>query len=113
MVSVTAQALDVVHGRSAAGVRTRLERPVGDGWQVMSHAVTDCAGKIHSWVDGELEPGAYRLVFDSDSYFASLGICAAYPEITVLFRVQDEADTCSIQVLLAPYSYSTCFGIRI
>ncbi|GLW33565.1 hydroxyisourate hydrolase [Actinoplanes regularis] len=111
-MSVTAQALDVVYGRSAAGVRARLERPADGGWQVMSHAETDCDGKIYDWIDDRLEQGAYRIVFDSDSYFASLGMSAAYPEVAVLFRVQDEADTCQIQVLLAPFSYSMYFGTR-
>jgi 5-hydroxyisourate hydrolase len=31
----------------------------------------------------------------------------------VVFRVQDEADTCQIKVLLAPYSYSMYFGARV
>jgi hypothetical protein len=31
-------------------------------------------------VDDRLEAGPYRIVFDSDSYFASR---AAYPEVTV------------------------------
>jgi len=111
-MSVTAQALDVVYGRSAAGVRARLERPAGEGWQVISHAETDCDGTIDDWLDDRLEQGAYRIVFDSDSYFASLGMSAAYPEIAVVFRVQDEADICQIQVLIAPYSYSMYFGAR-
>jgi 5-hydroxyisourate hydrolase len=111
-MSVSAQALDVVYGRSAAGVRARLEQPAGDGWRVVAHAETDVEGRILDWLDGKLEQGAYRIVFDSDSYFASLGISAAYPEINVLFRVQDESDTCQIQVQLAPYSYSTFFGTR-
>ncbi len=111
-MSVSVQALDVVYGRSAAGVRARLERPAGEAWRVISSAETDGDGQIFDWRDDTLEQGAYRIVFDSDSYFASLGMSAAYPEITVLFRVQDEADNCQIQVLLAPYSYSMFFGAR-
>ncbi|MDG4801383.1 hydroxyisourate hydrolase [Micromonospora sp. WMMD980] len=112
-MSVSAQALDVVYGRSAAGVRARLERPSGDSWRTVSQAETDSDGQILDWLDDELEQGAYRIVFDSDSYFASLGISAAYPEVAVVFRVQDETDTCRIQVLLAPYSYSMFFGSRV
>jgi 5-hydroxyisourate hydrolase len=111
-MSVSAQALDVVYGRSAAGVRARLEQPAGEGWQVIASAETDSDGQIFDWLDDKLDQGFYRIVFDSDSYFASLGMSAAYPEIAVLFRVQDEADSCQIQVLLAPYSYSMYFGAR-
>lgn len=111
-MSVSVQVLDVVYGRSAAGVRARLERPAGEGWTVAARAETDGEGRILDWLDEKLEQGAYRIVFDSDSYFASLGISAAYPEINVLFRVQDESDSCQIQVQLAPYSYSMLFGTR-
>ena len=111
-MSVSAQTLDVVHGRSAAGIRARLEQQVGRHWRLISQAETDGEGHILDWLDDKLEQGAYRIVFDSDSYFASLGMSAAYPESTVLFRVQDEADNCQIQVLLAPYSYSMFFGAR-
>jgi 5-hydroxyisourate hydrolase len=111
-MGISAQTLDVVHGRSAAGVRARLERPVGQGWRLIAHAETDGDGNILDWLDDKLEQGAYRIVFDSDSYFASLGMSAAYPEIPVLFRVQDETDNCQIQVQLAPYSYSMFFGTR-
>ncbi|SCG63970.1 hydroxyisourate hydrolase [Micromonospora humi] len=112
-MSVSAQALDVVYGRSAAGVRARLERPSGESWRTVSQAETDSDGQILDWLDDDFEQGAYRIVFDSDSYFASLGISAAYPEVAVVFRVQDETDTCQIQVLLAPYSYSMFFGSRV
>jgi 5-hydroxyisourate hydrolase len=111
-MSVSAQALDVVYGRSAAGVRARLERPAADGWLTIAYAETDGDGHIYDWMDDRLEQGPYRIVFDSDSYFASLGVSAAYAEIPVIFRVQDEADICQIQVLLAPYSYSMFIGAR-
>jgi 5-hydroxyisourate hydrolase len=111
-MSVSAQALDVVYGRSAAGVSARLERSAAGSWRTLAYAQTDSEGRIFDWVDDKLDPGAYRIVFDSDSYFASLGMNAAYPEVTVPFRVQDETDACQIQVLLAPYSYSMFFGAR-
>lgn len=111
-MSVSAQTLDVVYGRSAAGVRTRLERFAAGGWQILSHAETDADGQVLDWLEDKLEPGDYRIVLDSDSYFASLGVNAAYPEVIVLFRMQDETENCQIQVLLAPYSYSMFFGTR-
>ena len=111
-MSVSAQALDVVYGRSAAGVRARLERLVADGWLVVAHAETDEDGHLRDWSDQTLEHGAYRIVFDSDSYFANLGVSAAYPEISVALAVHDGADSCQVQVMLAPYAYSMFFGAR-
>ncbi|WP_214416976.1 hydroxyisourate hydrolase [Sphaerisporangium fuscum] len=110
-MSITAQALDGVYGRSAAGVRARLERDGIGGWQDLADAETDSEGRISEWRDKKLERGLYRIVFDSDYYFVGLGLTAAYPEIIVTFRMQDETDAYQIQVMLSPYSYSTHFRI--
>jgi 5-hydroxyisourate hydrolase len=111
-MSVSAQALDVIYGRPAAGVRVRLERPTAEGWHAIARAEADEHGRVQDWLDERLERGAYRIVLDSDSYFANLGVSAAYPEIAVAFMIQDENDACQIQVMLAPYSCSMFFGAR-
>jgi 5-hydroxyisourate hydrolase len=110
-MSITAQALDGVHGRFAAGVRARLEREGVSGWQDLAKAETDGEGRISEWCERKLERGVYRIVFDSDYYFVGLGLTAAYPEVIVTFRMQDETDAYQIQVMLSPYSYSTHFRI--
>ncbi|MFF5207850.1 hydroxyisourate hydrolase [Streptosporangium sp. NPDC000396] len=109
-MGITAQTLDSVYGRSAAGVRARLERAGNGHWDVVADAETDGDGCIREWRGRKLERGLYRIVFDSDYYFVGLGLSAAYPEITVVFRMQDETDFYQIKVLLSPYSYSTYFG---
>ncbi|MEU1681233.1 hydroxyisourate hydrolase [Micromonospora zamorensis] len=111
-MSVSAQALDGVFGRPAAGIRARLERASDGGWKPVADAESDPEGHIDDWAAELLERGPYRIVFDSDHYFSGLGVSAAYPEIAVTFRVQDESDTCQVQVLLTPYSYSMYFGTR-
>ncbi|GAA3846483.1 hydroxyisourate hydrolase [Sphaerisporangium flaviroseum] len=110
-MSITAQALDGVYGRSAAGVRARLERDGNGGWLDLADAETDSDGCISEWRDKRLERGLYRIRFDSDYYFVGLGLNAAYPEIIVTFRMQDDTDAYQIQVMLSPYSYSTHFRI--
>ncbi|GAA4590444.1 5-hydroxyisourate hydrolase [Actinoplanes octamycinicus] len=109
-MSVSAQALDGVYGKPAAGVRARLDQGVDGRWQTVAAAETDETGTIGAFVDGRLARGPYRIVFDSDHYFAGLGVHAAYPEITVVFRVTGEPHTCQVQVLMTPYSYSLYFG---
>jgi 5-hydroxyisourate hydrolase len=83
-----------------------------DGWRAIAQAETDEHGDVHDWTEDKLERGAYRMVLDSNSYFANLGVSAAYPEVAVAFVIQDESDACQVQVLLAPYSYSMFFGAR-
>ncbi|WP_066368539.1 hydroxyisourate hydrolase [Herbidospora mongoliensis] len=107
---ITAQALDSMYGRAAAGVQARLEHSADLGWRTVASAETDGDGSILEWPDAVFRRGLYRLVFDSDTYFVGLGINAAYPEIAVMFRILDEADSYQIQVVLAPHSHSTYFG---
>ncbi len=111
-MNVTAQALDVVYGRPAAGIPARLDRRELDGWEPVAAATTDDDGYILDWALKRLDQGDYRIVFDSGSYFAGLGVSAVYPEIAVAFALLDETDACQLQVHLAPYSYSVFFGAR-
>jgi 5-hydroxyisourate hydrolase len=109
---VSAQALDGVYGRPAAGVRARLERPADGVWTSIADAQTDVDGNIAHFAPGVLPRGPYRIVFDSDHYFAGLGVAAAYPEIAVVFRVRAEPQDYQVQVLMTPHSYSMYFGNR-
>jgi 5-hydroxyisourate hydrolase len=125
-MSVYAQALDVVYGRPAAGVPSRLERFItdvkwgphshatqdADGWLTIARAVTGPDGHIRDWAIGRLGQGSYRIVFDSDSYFANLGTTVSYFELSYAFRLRDEADACHIQAMLGTHTYSIYSGIR-
>ncbi|MER5623416.1 MULTISPECIES: hydroxyisourate hydrolase [Streptosporangium] len=111
-MSIATQALDGVYGRSAAGVRARLERAVGADWQQVSEGETDIEGNVKEWMDEFMERGLYRLVLATDHYFAGLGMTTSYPEVTVMFRMHDECMPYHIQVVLAPHSYTTYFGVR-
>lgn len=102
--------LDGTYGKPAAGVRASLARADDTGWATVTDAETGDDGCITEWVSGYLERGLYRVVFDSDSYFSRRGTVAAYPEVVVIFRVQEGVRFFQVQVTLAPYSYSTYFG---
>ncbi|WP_176993137.1 hydroxyisourate hydrolase [Nonomuraea jiangxiensis] len=106
--------MDSVYGRSAAGVKARLEHSDLSGWRVQAEAETDDDGCVKEWHDRAFARGLYRIVFDSDRYFVSLGLSAAYPEISVMFRMQEDGGPHEIQIrlqlLLSPHAYSTYFG---
>jgi 5-hydroxyisourate hydrolase len=107
---IVAQVLDGTYGKTAVGVRARLARAHNDGWITVAETETNTYGRIEDWDIWHLERGLYRIVFESDSYFAGLGAGSAYPEVAVVFRLKDEYETFQVQLLLAPYSYSAYFG---
>jgi 5-hydroxyisourate hydrolase len=109
-VRIVTQVVDGAYGKSAAGVRARLSRSSGNAWSTVADAETDGDGCIEEWHSRHLDRGLYRIVFDSDGYFAKLGAVSAYPEIVVMFRMEDESRVFQVQVTLSPYSYSTYFG---
>jgi 5-hydroxyisourate hydrolase len=104
------QVLDGTHGKSAVGVHAHLARAADDGWTTVADAETNDDGRIEDWDGRHLERGIYRVVFDIDSYFAGLGAVGVYPEVVVMFRMQDEVHVFQLQVTLAPHAYSTYFG---
>jgi 5-hydroxyisourate hydrolase len=107
---ITTHVLDGTHGQSAVGVQACLERATGQGWVMICDAETDGNGCIENWDGGRLERGLYRIVFDSDRYFTTLGSVTAYPEIVVIFRMPGESSAFQVDITLSPYSYSTYFG---
>lgn len=110
-MKIVIQVLDSTYGQSAVGVHARMERSSGADWTTIAEAVTNDEGYIKDWNGARpFERGVYRIVFDTDSYFAGLGASTAYPEVVVIFRTPDEYRTFQVQVMLSPYSYSTFFG---
>lgn len=105
------QALDGMYGKPAVGVGARLALAHGNNWTTVAEAETNHEGHIANWDSLSLERGLYRIVFDSDGYFTRLGMTIAYPEVAVVFRMEPEDNSFQVQVTLAPFSYSTYFGI--
>ncbi len=104
MSLVTTHILDTAVGRPAANVAVRLEtgsaKAVADG-------LTDTDGRIRDLGPETLEPGVYRLVFDTGSY---LGPDAFFPEVTLTFRITDGTAHHHVPLLLSPFAYSTYRG---
>jgi 5-hydroxyisourate hydrolase len=99
-MSLSTHVLDTARGEPAAGVGIRLER---DGVTVRE-AVTDADGRVREF--GPIEPGRYRLVFDTAAY---LGTDAFFPSVTVEFAVADDRHY-HVPLLLSPFGYSTYRG---
>ena len=86
---ITTHVLDTSRGKPAAGVAVVLERQSGSTWHELGRGTTDADGRNRSLMTGELEAGVYRLTFATGAYFASLGTTGFFPEVTILFRIDE------------------------
>jgi 5-hydroxyisourate hydrolase len=102
-MTVSTHVLDATRGGPAAGVGVRLERADGT---LLAAGVTDRDGRVADFA-GDVEPGVYRLRFDTENY---LGGETFYPEVVVTFRVRDGAARLHVPLLLSPFAYSTYRG---
>lgn len=102
-MSLSTHVLDAGAGRPAVGVRVVLT--TADGHELARRS-TDAGGRVAD-LAGPLEPGTYRLTFDTAGY---LGDDAFFPEVVVVIRLDDPAAHHHVPLLLSPYAYSTYRG---
>jgi 5-hydroxyisourate hydrolase len=111
MSQITTHVLDTSLGRPAAGVPVTLEIQKTGGWQEISRGATDADGRLrHLLEPGALAAGIYRLTFEAHAYFHARKIRGLYPQITIVFQVEDAKEHYHIPLLLSPYGYSTYRG---
>ena len=107
---VTTHVLDTARGRPAAGVPVTLARLGAEGSTVIGAGETDADGRCADLAPSALEPGTYRLHFDTATYFAASGQVGFFPEVTVTFSLTDAGQHHHVPLLLSPFAYSTYRG---
>jgi len=112
MSGITTHVLDTARGRPAAGVPATLEMAAAGGWKLMGKGVTNADGRIADLVSKEtdLNAGSYRLIFDTEKYFAQLHLKAFYPLVTITFRIEDPSQHYHVPLIISPFGYSTYRG---
>lgn len=122
-LSLSTHVLNSAIGRPAGGIAITLERYTGecvddisaaaaDQWRKLSNGITNDDGRITTLIPhGEAcGVGIYRLTFQTKKYFKLLGMECFYPNVQVLFEVQDLSMHYHVPLLVSPYSYSTYRG---
>jgi hydroxyisourate hydrolase len=118
---ITTHVLDTARGVPAAGVPIRLERWKGVAWQPLGSGCTDGDGRLRTLTPaGPVEPGRYRISFDTAAYFAAMaapkpssGAAPTAVEAGLAFFplvVVDGAAHYHVPLLLSPFGYSTYRG---
>lgn len=118
MSAITTHVLDIGAGRPAAGLRVRLEHVAPAGTAEIAKATTDSGGRVTSLGPDVIEPGTYRLVFDTGGYLGQhVGRSGSntdrevfFPEVAVTFAVADGGEHYHVPLLLSPFGYSTYRG---
>ncbi len=111
---ITTHVLDTALGRPAAGVPITLERAAGgdvSAWTAVGAGVTDADGRLRTLTPaGPVEPGVYRISFDTAAYAALAGAASFFPRVEIHFVVDDGAAHYHVPLLLSPFGYSTYRG---
>lgn len=111
MSHITTHILDTSLGKPAAGVNVVLESQAPEGYQLLSRGMTDNNGRIMNLLPDErrLQPGVYRLIFDTKSYFFSIHTKSFFPAIYIEFEITDDSHY-HVPLLLNPFGYATYRG---
>jgi len=113
MSTISTHVLDTSRGRPAGGIHVELELQNSDeSWTRLAEAWTDDDGRVKPFflVETHLSAGTYRLCFDIDAYYSALDIEYFYPQITVIFKINDEPQHFHVPLLISPFGYSTYRG---
>jgi 5-hydroxyisourate hydrolase len=113
MSAITTHVLDTSRGQPAGGVAVRLDIEAADGnWKEIGAGLTDTDGRAKDLLPSgfALHGGVYRLVFDTESYFAAQGVEGFYREVAITFTIRDPAQHYHVPLLLSPFGYSTYRG---
>ena len=108
---ITTHVLDLATGRPAAGMVVVLSI-LRDDWIELGRSTTDADGRARDLLPAgaALEPGTYRLRFETLDYFRSRGVAAFHPWAEVAFLVDGPGGHHHVPLLLSPFGYSTYRG---
>ena len=112
MSQITTHVLDTSKGLPAEGIKITLQSPLGnDQLEDITSGTTNSDGRIEGLLakDRVIEPGVYRMLFNTKAYFDNNNIKGFYPYVPIVFEIFD-TEHYHIPLLLNPYGYSTYRG---
>lgn len=104
--------LNLQTGSPTSGVTVELEQQQKQGWVKLASGVTDQHGRIPAlYPAGEtMAVGDYKVVFKTGDYYKQQRQPTFFPEIPVIFHVENSDSHYHIPLLLSQYGYSTYRG---
>jgi 5-hydroxyisourate hydrolase len=108
---ITTHVLDIARGGPAAGVSVVLDARRGTDWVRVASGTTDERGRLMSLTASiQVDPGLYRLTFDTGGYDRDRAATPFFPEVQVTFFVEDASEDFHVPLVFSPFGYSTYRG---
>jgi 5-hydroxyisourate hydrolase len=108
---ITTHVLDTSIGRPGNAIAVELERIDGTTWSLVGGGITDSDGRLRTLTpEGPVQPGTYRIRFQTAPYFAAQQVSGFFPVVEIQFVVVDGAQHHHVPLLLSPYGFSTYRG---
>lgn len=108
---ISTHVLDLASGVGGKNVPVVLElKDKAGAWTKVANGTTDENGRIKTFgPEFKMSTGTYKLIFDMTKYSAGKAN-PFFPEISVVFQVQDQKLHYHVPVVVSPYGYSTYRG---
>ncbi|XP_053721808.1 5-hydroxyisourate hydrolase-like isoform X1 [Synchiropus splendidus] len=80
-------------------------------WNLITTGVTNSQGRCPGLITKEMfQPGMYKIRFETELYWESLGETSFYPYVEYVFAVGDAEQQYHLPLLLSRFSYTTYRG---
>ncbi len=111
MSQITTHVLDTSAGRPAAGIKAGLFFLENTLWKMIAEGITNDDGRISDLLNEKdsLQPGIYKLKFETGEFFSNSGTDTFYPYAEITFKISDGRHY-HIPLLISPFGYTTYRG---
>ena len=111
MSQLTTHILDTTKGKPASGISITLFQQQNNSWKEITSGKTDDDGRILNLLhkDVMLEPGIYKMKFETKEYYEKQSVQTFYPFIEIIFTIKG-SEHYHVPLLLNPFGYSTYRG---
>jgi 5-hydroxyisourate hydrolase len=111
-MGISTHILDTALGQPATGVPVTLARLTDGEWSSLNAATTDADGRCKHLLPATetLQPGTYRVHFETNAYYKQQELDGLYPYVEIVFTVTEGEQHYHIPLLLTANGYTTYRG---
>ncbi|WP_339875371.1 hydroxyisourate hydrolase [uncultured Algoriphagus sp.] len=107
---ISTHVLDLTSGKGGEDIPVVLSKKEEGKWVSITKSKTGENGRIKQFVEyADFKSGTYKLTFDMTSYDNGSKV-PFFPEIDVIFMVDEKTDHYHVPVVVSPFGYSTYRG---